>query len=143
VPLLDRVHRAAEDIVGRPSFDSRSLVMEWLRVPDDRRPHQWIALAVPVVEGTVITGTELAAVASDYAQTAIHWQLPFDTWSFRNAEVTLHLAREPVGSWFGVRSEGVVHAGGSGFNTGDLFDEAGRVGRTSAALVIERRSTSA
>jgi hypothetical protein len=140
-PPLDRPYQPAEKRVGWPSFDSQSLILEWMQVADDPRPHQWISLALPVVEGTEIRGTEIAAVAADYAQTAVSWQLPYDSWSFVNAELTLHLSREPVGSWVGIRSESVVQATGSGFNAADLYDAAGRVGRSAAAVVVERRAT--
>jgi hypothetical protein len=138
-PPLDRPRTESAETVGRDSFDSRSLIFEAVRVEGDRRVHAWVSLAVPVVEGTPLRGTELAAVAADYAQAAVHRQLPFTERSFRNAEQTLHLAREPVGSWVGIRGEGLVDPIGAGFNTADLFDADGRVGRSSAALVVERR----
>ena len=138
-PTLREPNRAAAETVGWDSFDSTSLIIEFQRVEGDRRVHAWISLAVPVVEGTALRGNELAAVAADYGQSAVHRQLPFAEWSFRNAEQTLHLAREPVGPWIGMRSEAVVQTVGAGFNTTDLFDADGRVGRSSAALVVEQR----
>jgi hypothetical protein len=139
VPALDEPHREAEEMVGWPSFDSRSMVMQWLKVPGDRRPHQWVGLAVPVVEGTDLLGTEVVAVAADYGQTAVSRQLPYASWSFRNAEVTIHLSRPPQGTWVGLRSECVAQPVGAGFNSADLFDAGGRLGRSSAAIVVERR----
>ncbi len=47
--------------------------------------------------------------------------------------------REPVGTWIGLRAEALVSPVGAGFNTTDLFDADGRVGRSSAALVVEHR----
>ena len=138
-PALDEPNRKAAEAVGWDSFDSTSLIIEFLRVGGDRRVHAWISLALPVVDGTELRGTELAAVAADYGQSAVSRQLPFAEWSFRNAEQTLHLSREPVGKWIGLRSEAVVAPVGAGFNTTDLFDADGRVGRSVAALVIERR----
>ncbi len=96
-PPLTEPNRAAAETVGWDSFDSSSLIIEFQRVEGDRRVHAWISLAVPVVEGTELRGNELAAVAADYGQSAVHRQLGFAEWSFRNAEQTLHLAREPVG----------------------------------------------
>jgi hypothetical protein len=139
-PPLDEPNRAAAEMVGWDSFDSSSLVIDFLRVEGDRRVHAWIALAVAVVDDEPVRGTELAAAAADYAQAAVSRQLPFGEWSFRNAEQTLHLAREPVGSWIGMRCEAVAGEHGAGFNTADLFDADGRVGRSSATLVIEPRS---
>ncbi|MET0727214.1 MAG: acyl-CoA thioesterase domain-containing protein [Acidimicrobiales bacterium] len=138
-PALDEPNREAAEAVGWDSFDSASLIIEFQRVEGDRRVHAWISLALPVVEGTELRGTELAAVAADYGQSAVNRQLPFAEWSFRNAEQTLHLSREPVGHWIGLRSEAVVQSVGAGFNTTDLFDADGRVGRSSAAVVVEKR----
>jgi hypothetical protein len=138
-PPLDEPNRAAAEMVGWASFDSESLVIDFLRVEGDRRVHAWVALTVAVVEDEPVRGTELAAVAADYAQAAVSRQLPFGEWSFRNAEQTLHLSHEPVGSWIGMRCEAVVGEHGAGFNTADLFDATGRVGRSSAALVVEPR----
>jgi len=140
-PRLDEPNRAAAEMVGWESFDSESVILEWLRVPDDPRTHGWVALAVPVVEGTEVRATEVAAVAADYAQSAVSRQLPYASWSFRNAELTVHFAREPEGSWIGMRCESVVGPLGAGFNAADLFDQAGRVGRSASSLVVEHRDT--
>lgn len=139
VPDLSEPNREAAATVGWDSFDSTSLIIEFQRVEGDRRVHAWISLAVPVVEGTELQGTELAAVAADYGQSAVSRQLPFAEWSFRNAEQTLHLSRAPVGRWIGLRSEALVAPVGAGFNSTDLFDADGRVGRSTAALVVEKR----
>jgi Thioesterase-like superfamily len=142
VPTLAEPNRAAEEIVGRPSFDSRAVIVERLRIDGDRRVHQWISLAVPVVEGTDLRAMEIAAIAADYAQAAVHRLLPFASWSFRNAELTIHFAREPIGSWVGMRCESAIEAAGAGFNSADLFDAHGRMGRSAAVLVIEPREAS-
>lgn len=138
-PALDEPNRAAAEMVGWDSFDSASMVIEFVRVEGDRRVHAWINLVVPVVEGEPLRGVELAAVAADYGQSAVSRQLPFGEWSFRNGEQTLHLSREPVGGWIGMRSDALVQPVGAGFNTADLFDAEGWVGRSAAALVVEHR----
>ena len=138
-PPLDEPNRRAAKAVGWDSFDSSSLIIEFTRGPDERT-HAWISLALPVVEGTELRGTELAAVAADYAQAAVNRQLPFAEWSFRNTELTIHFAREPVGTWIGMRCESLVQPVGAGFNAADLFDADGRVARSAAALVVERRN---
>jgi hypothetical protein len=141
VPAMDEPNRSAAAQVGWDSFDSSSLVLQRTRVEGDRRTHDWISMVVPVVEGTTLKGTEIAAVAADYASNAVVRQLPYDTWSFRNADLTIHFAREPVGSWIGLRSECVVDSVGTGFKTADLFDTDGRMGRTMGTLVVERHDT--
>ncbi|WP_426574001.1 thioesterase family protein [Aquihabitans sp. McL0605] len=140
LPALETRNLASEELIGWPSYDSQGVYLAWTRIDGDPRPHGWIRLALPVVAGTEISGIETAAVAADYAQSAINFQLPYREWSFRNAELTLHLSREPVGDWIGLRSEGVVQPVGAGFNAADLFDADGRVGRSASSLVVERRS---
>jgi hypothetical protein len=138
-PPLDEPNRASAKAVGWESFDSRSLIWSFFEQEDDPRVHAWVSLAVPVVEGTSLRGVELAAVAADYAQAGVNRQLRIVEWSFRNAEQTLHLSREPVGTWIGLLAEALVQPVGAGFNSADLFDASGWVGRSSAAVVVEHR----
>lgn len=140
VPTLTEPHPTASSVVGWESFVTLGAAIELHRVPDDRRTHQWIALTVPVVEGVEPLGIELAAAAADFAQSAVHRQLHFNDWSYRNADLTIHLSREPVGSWIGLRSEAVVQPVGAGFNAADLFDAGGRLARSASTLVVESRS---
>lgn len=136
-PPLTEPNRSAAARVGWESFDSNTLIMESARVEGDQRPHHWVSMSMPVVEGTTLLGTEIAAVAADLGNAVVR-QLPYETWSFRNADLTLHFAREPVGTWVGLRSECLVQPVGTGFKAADLFDEVGRVGRSIGTLVIER-----
>jgi hypothetical protein len=138
-PPLGEANRAAEEQVGYPNFDSQAVAVHHMRVEGDRRTHQWVRLVVPVVEGCAILGVEVAAVAADYGAAGVHRRLPYTMWSFRNCELTVHLAREPEPAWVGIRCEGVVQPVGAGFSSGDLFDERGRMGSSAAALVVERR----
>lgn len=138
-PDLSTPHPGAADAVGWSSFIDLGLAIEVHRVGTDDRPHQWVALTRPVLADAEPLGIETAVVAADLAQTAVHLQLPFRSWSYRNAEMTVHLSRSVRGEWVGVRSEAVVDAVGAGFNAADLFDEAGRVGRSASVLVVEAR----
>ena len=74
-PSLVEPNRKAAETVGHDSFDSVSLIIEFQRVEGDRRRTPGSAWRVPVVEGTELRGTELAAVAADYGQSAVHRQL--------------------------------------------------------------------
>jgi len=138
-PALLEPNRSAAGVIGWESFDSLACATTLLRTPDDERVHRWMSLTMPVIAGTALRGVELAAVAADYAQDAVNRQLPYEHWSFRNAELTVHLARQPVGRWVGVRAESVVQPVGAGFNDADLFDEDGRVGRAASTIVVEHR----
>ncbi|NLD77081.1 MAG: thioesterase family protein [Acidimicrobiales bacterium] len=140
VPSLTEPHPTAAGVVGWESFVTLGVAIELHKVPDDRRTHQWIGLTVPVVEGLEPLGIELVAAAADFAQSAVHRQLRFDDWSYRNADLTIHLARPVTGTWIGLRSEALVQPVGAGFNAADLFDAGGRVGRSASTLVVEPRS---
>lgn len=140
VPDLAEPHPTAASVVGWESFVTLGVAIELHKVPDDRRTHQWISLTVPVLEGVEPLGIELVAAAADFAQSAVHRQLKFDEWSYRNADLTIHLARPVSGSWIGLRSEALVQPVGAGFNAADLFDAEGRLGRSASTLVVEPRS---
>jgi hypothetical protein len=140
VPELAEPFPTAAKVVGWDSFVTLAVAIAVRKVPTDPRTHQWIALTVPVLEGIEPLGIELAAVAADFAQSAVHRQLHFSEWSYRNADLTLHLSREPVGTWMGLRSEAVVQPVGAGFNCADLFDASGRFARSASTLVVEPRS---
>jgi len=138
-PAMDEPHREAAAMVGHESLDSLGFTWVPMRVEGDKRTHQWVSLLLPVVEGTELKGIELAAVAADYAQSAVNRQLSLRDWSFRSVDMTLNLTREPAGPWIGMRCEGLVQPVGAGFNGADLFDRDGRLGRTSASIVVEPR----
>ena len=140
VPTLTEPYPLAAGVVGWESFVTLGVAIQLLKVPEDRRTHQWIALTLPVLEGVEPLGVELAAAAADFAQSAVHRQLRFDDWSYRNADLAIHLARPVEGTWIGLRSEALVQPVGAGFNAADLFDAGGRVGRSASTLVVEPRS---
>lgn len=138
-PPLDEADEVVAERVGWKGFDSQSVVLKWQRNSGDRRTHLWVGLLVPVVEGVERSTVEVAAVAADFSQSAVNRILPFKSWSFRNAEITMHFGRPPEGEWIGVRSEAVLGDVGTGFSSSDLFDRRGRVARSAAALVVEPR----
>ena len=140
-PDLTEPHPDAAGTVGWDSFVNLGVAIEPMRVEGDRRPHQWIALTAPVLDDEKPLGVELAVVAADFAQTAMHVQLPFTRWSFRNADLTVHLSRPPAGTWIGLRSEALAQDVGAGFNAADLFDEQGRLACSAPVLVVEARTT--
>ncbi len=132
---------ALADVIGWENFHSTAVATRHLRSPDaPGGTHQWIALTVPVVAGTPIQGTEIAAAAADFASEAVHRRLPFTEWSFMNADLTVHLTRAPIGGWVGIGTAAVVDAAGGGIASTQLFDAAGRVGQSASTLVVERRA---
>src|SRR3954452_4480933 len=57
----------------------------------------WYRADRPLIEGSAISAAMRAAAASDFcnASSALDWQ----KWTFLNADLTVSMAREPVGEW--------------------------------------------
>lgn len=141
VPDLSRPRPGTRDAIGWDCFDSTAVSVRTLRSAElgANRVGLWINLLVPVVAGEPTPPIARVAAAADYGSSATSVMLPFDRWSFMNAELTLHLSREPAGPWAGVVSAGVVQPTGCGLGTATLHDSAGFLGRSAQALVVEAR----
>lgn len=98
----------------------------------------WVRLRVPVVPDEEPSPTQRIAAASDFGN-GVSWVLPADSWVFINPDLTVHLARNPVGDWIGMRSVTVPAPGGVGFAESALYDREGRVGRSVQSLLLDRR----
>ena len=138
-PSLDEADPGVAEGVGWKGFDSQSIALKWQQNDEDPRTHLWVGLPVPVVGGLERTTVELAAVGADFSQSAVNRVLSYKSWSFRNAEITIHFARRPVGEWIGVRSGVLLGEVGAGIGSSDLFDCQGLVARSAATLVVEPR----
>ncbi len=101
----------------------------------------WICLALPVVPGEEPTGWQRAAAAADFGN-GVSSLVDFDgSTLFINADLTIHLWREPVGEWVGMDS--VTYASGTGIGASDsaMWDRSGRIGRTNQSLLLDRVAT--
>jgi hypothetical protein len=98
----------------------------------------WFRLRRPVVDDEPPTGLQRAAAAADF-NNGISWALPIAEWMFVNPDLSLHLARPPVGEWLALDARTVVSDRGMGMAEGALYDHLGRVGRATQSLVLERR----
>ncbi|HEX9260715.1 MAG TPA: hypothetical protein VF855_14335, partial [Acidimicrobiales bacterium] len=65
--------------------------------------------------------------------------LPFETHTFINPDLTIHLLRPPRGEWIGMASK--THLGDQGYGLAEsaLFDERGRFGRSVQSLIVDER----
>lgn len=144
VPDLDTPTPGAREAIGWECFDASAARIQPLHSPllDDGSVGLWVNLLVPVVAGEPTPPIARVAAAADYGSAGTNARLPFDAWSFMNAELTLHLTRDPVGPWVGLVSTGVVQPVGCGLSTATLYDEAGRIGQSAQALVVEPRGFS-
>ena len=88
--------------------------------------------------------TEHASPLARLAATAdfgngIAASLPFEQFLFINADLHIHLHRQPRGSWIGIDARTLLHPGGTGLAESVLHDEQGPVGRAFQALVVQPR----
>lgn len=53
-----------------------------------------------------------------------------------NADLSLHLARAPIGPWIGIAQRGTWHGDGRGMTESEIFDAYGRIGRSCQSVVL-------
>jgi hypothetical protein len=136
----DRERAAILDQIGFPNFTSEAVVMQAgssIPARPDLSIH-WIKLMVPIVAGKPLTGIERIAVAADYGTLGFS-ALPFTEWSFASLDLTVQVTRPPVGPWVGVVSDPLAQRTGVGLAEAELHDVDGRIGRSTATLLIEPR----
>lgn len=95
----------------------------------------WIRVRVPVLDADPITPLQRVAAAADFGN-GISAALPAG-WMFINPDLTITLHRLPLGEW--VCLDSVTHFGPDGTGSADteLWDEAGRLGRSVQNLLVE------
>jgi hypothetical protein len=98
----------------------------------------WFRAKRAIVEGAPISQTVRAVLAADFSN-GTSSLLDFRKWIFINADLTVSLAREPVGEWILLNSEMTLGADGSGLAVSRLGDEQGYFGRAVQCLVVEPR----
>jgi hypothetical protein len=98
----------------------------------------WFRLITPIVEGEEPSPLQRLAAAGDFGN-GISATLSWDDYLFINPDLTLYVEREPVGEWIGLDSQTRITANGIGLAESVLFDERGRVGRATQALLVAPR----
>jgi hypothetical protein len=98
----------------------------------------WYRVDRLIVEGAAISQMMRAVVAADFCN-GTSSVLDFDKWTFLNADLTVSLARAPVGDWILLNAETWVGPDGAGIAAGRLGDVKGYFGRAVQSLVIEKR----
>ena len=86
------------------------------------------------------SGLQHLAAAGDFGN-GISAALSWDEYLFINPDLTLYVEREPVGEWICLESETRIAADGSGIRLAEsvLYDQRGRVGRATQALLVAPR----
>ena len=94
----------------------------------------WIRLNSPLVDGEVTSPLAMAATVSDLAAAA-GWEPAPNGNHYINPDVTLQLARMPIGRWIAIEAQVEHGATGTALLTSRLFDDVGAFGRVLQSLV--------
>lgn len=98
----------------------------------------WFRVNQDLIEGSPVSQAMRAVVASDFCN-GTSSLLDFNAWTFINADLTVSLARQPVGEWILLDAESWVGPDGAGLAMARLADVRGYFGRAVQSLVIEKR----
>jgi hypothetical protein len=98
----------------------------------------WYRVVRPLIEGAAVSQAMRAVVAADFCN-GTSAALDFRHWVFLNADLTVSMAREPVGEWILLDAESWIGPDGAGLSTARLADTHGYFGRAVQSLVIEKR----
>jgi hypothetical protein len=116
--------------------------MEWREAAGDWGPPGaaavWGRMRVPLVDGEEPTGLQRLMAIADSGN-GVSYVLPFDRWLFINPDLTVHLAREPVGEWICLDAATTVSERGFGLAASRLFDRTGLVARGAQSLYVAPR----
>jgi hypothetical protein len=98
----------------------------------------WFRANRLIVEGRPISPLMRAAITADFCN-GTSSVLPWEDWTFINADLTVTLSREPVGEWILLDAESWLGAQGSGIAFACLADTTGYFGRAVQSILVERR----
>lgn len=98
----------------------------------------WFRQHRPLIEGEPLSPVARAMAVADFSN-GIAPTLPFDEWTFINADLTVNFARAPVGEWLFSDAETWAGEDGAGLAMTRLSDEQGPFARAVQSLVLERR----
>jgi Acyl-CoA thioesterase C-terminal domain/Acyl-CoA thioesterase N-terminal domain len=98
----------------------------------------WFRVERPLIEGFAVSQAMRAVIAADFCN-GTGPSLDFRQWIFINADLTVNMAREPVGEWILLDGCSWIGPDGAGLAMARLADERGTFGRAAQSLVIEKR----
>ncbi|GGC56323.1 acyl-CoA thioesterase [Chelatococcus reniformis] len=98
----------------------------------------WFRVDRTIVEGSPVSQAMRAAIASDFSN-GVSSVLDFRHWTFINGDLTVSLAREPVGDWILLNAQTWLGPDGAGIAAARLGDVTGYFGRAVQSLVVEPR----
>jgi hypothetical protein len=98
----------------------------------------WYRASRPIVEGAAISPLMRATIAADFCN-GTSAVLDFRDWTFINGDLTVSLAREPVGEWILLDAETWAGPDSIGIASARLADRDGYFGRAVQSLLFEKR----
>jgi hypothetical protein len=97
----------------------------------------WLRMRHPLLPGEPPSPLVRVLAAADSGN-GVSAALDYRHWLFVNADLTVYLARPPVGEWVALEAATTV-ADGVGLATSVIHDQQGPVGRGLQALFVDRR----
>ena len=98
----------------------------------------WGKPLVPTVEGEETTALQRLFTIADSAS-GVSSRLDIRKWLAINTDLSVHLHREPQGSWFALEASTVIGPTGVGVATSVVHDLLGPVARTAQSLFVRER----
>jgi hypothetical protein len=98
----------------------------------------WFRLATALVGDEHPSALQRLAAASDFGA-GLSAMLPREEYLFINPDLTLYIERQPIGEWICLESRTRLAPDGIGVAESVLYDERGRVGRATQALLVAPR----
>ena len=126
---------------GEPGFHTTGMEIRFLPGGDYGRgpARAWFRLARPLVDDEPPGPLARVLAAADFGN-GISRIVDFDRFLFVNADLTVHVHREPAGEWVGLDARTRLEpATGAGLATSTLADERGPLGLAAQSLFVAAR----
>ncbi|MGH8878543.1 MAG: thioesterase family protein, partial [Stackebrandtia sp.] len=117
----------------------RSLRVRPVGTPKPGRGTVWVATDATLVSGEPVSDLARLIGLVDTANGLSVRESP-DSWLFPNLDLTIHLFRQPGGTWLGLDTTVVFGPAGHGVTSTALHDSAGQFGFAQQALTIRPRA---
>lgn len=98
----------------------------------------WYHFKRPFVRGEVASPAMIATATGDFCNGSSS-AVPFEEYTFINADLSVSLAREPIGDWILLDSESWYGDEGRAIAFAGLADRHGYFGRAIQSIILERR----
>jgi hypothetical protein len=138
VAMPDAARPEPADISASPFVRGMSLRAARGRFGEPGPGAIWYRVEWPLVEGEAVSPAMRAVVAADFCN-GTSSALDFNAYTFLNADLTVNMAREPIGEWILLDAESWIGPEGTGLAMARLADINGYFGRVVQSLVIEQR----